>query len=219
MEIKKNAKAGDAVVFLARVGGRVKPFAEKQAIFVAADPSLKSCELMSTEDYCTMPWDYCCTSREDLRMGTATIRILGADGRPVATSAQGAGGLEPLKFIVVEGTVSDRNDEGLFVWMPIASMAGGKPTYEEPQGKHLISSPGSESPRRWRALLIRFALGVIDQTADGLAGVRNRVLGGHRLEVLDLIGLEFDFDRVSVLRHRVVLLARYGPTVHQSRST
>ena len=133
VEIKKNAKAGDAVVFLARVGGRVKPFAEKQAIFVAADPSLKSCELMSTEDYCTMPWDYCCTSREDLRMGTATIRILGADGRPVATSAQGAGGLEPLKFIVVEGTVSDRNDEGLFVVDADRIWVGGKPTYEEPR--------------------------------------------------------------------------------------
>ncbi|MEE2719567.1 MAG: hypothetical protein VX727_07270 [Planctomycetota bacterium] len=133
VEIKKNAKTGDAVVFLARVGGRVKPFAEKQAIFVAADPSLKSCELMSTEDYCTMPWDYCCTSREDLRMGTATIRILGADGRPVATSAQGAGGLEPLKFIVVEGTVSDRNDEGLFVVDADRIWVGGKPTYEEPR--------------------------------------------------------------------------------------
>jgi len=133
VEIKKNAKAGDAVVFLARVGGRVKPFAEKQAIFVAADPSLKSCELMSTEDYCTMPWDYCCTSREDLRMGTATIRILGADGRPVATSAQGAGGLEPLKFIVVEGIVSDRNDEGLFVVDADRIWVGGKPTYEEPR--------------------------------------------------------------------------------------
>ena len=133
VEIKKNAKAGDAVVFLARVGGRVKPFAEKQAIFVAADPSLKSCELMSTEDYCTMPWDYCCTSREDLRMGTATIRILGADGRPLATSAQGAGGLEPLKFIVVEGTVSDRNDEGLFVVDADRIWVGGKPTYEEPR--------------------------------------------------------------------------------------
>ena len=133
VEIKKNAKAGDAVVFLARVGGRVKPFAEKQAIFVAADPSLKSCKLMSTEDYCTMPWDYCCTSREDLRMGTATIRILGADGRPLATSAQGAGGLEPLKFIVVEGTVSDRNDEGLFVVDADRIWVGGKPTYEEPR--------------------------------------------------------------------------------------
>ena len=133
VEIKKSAKAGDTVVFLARVGGRVKPFAEKQAIFVAADPSLKSCELMSTEDYCTMPWDYCCTSREDLKRGTATIRILGDDGRPVATSAQGAGGLEPLKFIVVAGTVSDRNDEGLFVVDADRIWVGGKPTYEEPR--------------------------------------------------------------------------------------
>ncbi len=66
-------------------------------------------------------------------MGTATIRILGADGRPFATSAQGAGGLEPLKFIVVQGTVSDRNDEGLFVVDAERIWVGGKPTYEEPR--------------------------------------------------------------------------------------
>ncbi len=36
--IKKDAKIGDQVTFLARVGGRARPFVEKQAIFIAADP-------------------------------------------------------------------------------------------------------------------------------------------------------------------------------------
>ena len=133
LEIKKTAKAGDTVIFLARVGGRVKPFTEKQAIFVAADPSLLSCELMSDDDHCSMPWDYCCESREAMRTGMATIRILGSDGRPIGTTAEGSGGLEAAKFIVVEGTVSDLNDEGLFIVDADRIWVGGKPTYEEPR--------------------------------------------------------------------------------------
>lgn len=133
VEIKKTAKTGDTVVFLARVGGRVKPFTENQAIFVAADPSLLSCELMSDDDHCSMPWDYCCESRDALRNGMATIRILGSDGRPIGASAEGSGGLEAAKFIVVQGTVSDRNDEGLFIVDADRIWVGGKPTFEEPR--------------------------------------------------------------------------------------
>jgi len=132
-EVKKTAKVGDQVTFLARIGGRSKPFVEKKAIFVAADPSLKSCELLSEDDHCPIPWDYCCENQALLRNGMATIRILGEDGRPLGVNAKGAGGLQAAKFIIVQSTVSDRNDDGLFVVDASKIWVGDKPTYEEPR--------------------------------------------------------------------------------------
>ena len=132
VKIKKHAKVGDQVTFLARVGGRRKPFVEKQAIFIAADPSLKSCELLAGDDRCLTQWDYCCENAELLRNGMATIRILGENGHPLGITAKDAGGLQPAKFIVVHGTVSDHNDEGLFIVDASRIWVGGKPTYEEP---------------------------------------------------------------------------------------
>lgn len=133
LEIKKTAVVGDTVVFLARVGGRAKPFSENQAIFITTDPSLLSCELMSDDDHCSVPWDYCCESRDAMKTGMATIRILNSDGRPIAATAEGSGGLEASKFIVVEGLISDQNDEGLFIVDASRIWVGGKPTFEEPR--------------------------------------------------------------------------------------
>ena len=132
-KVKENAKVGDTVVFLARIGGRVKPFVEKQAIFVVSDPSLLSCELMGEEEHCSIPWDYCCEDGDNLRAGLATVRITGDDGRPIRTDAKGAGGLEESKFVVIEGVVNDRNDEGLFIVDASSIWVGGKPTYKEPR--------------------------------------------------------------------------------------
>lgn len=132
-KVKENAKVGDTVVFLARVGGRVKPFVDKQAVFVVSDPSLLSCELMGEDDHCSMPWDYCCEDGDNLRSGLATVRITGDDGRPIRTDAKGAGGLEESKFVVIEGVVNDRNDEGLFIVDASSIWVGGKPTYKEPR--------------------------------------------------------------------------------------
>jgi len=132
IEAKKNAKVGESVTFLVRIGGRVKPFMTNQAIFVVADPSLKSCELMADDDHCSVPWDYCCEDGDMLRNGMATICIRDGNGRPIKVNAEGAGGLEAAKFVVIEGVVNDLNDEGLFVVDASTIWVGGKPTYKEP---------------------------------------------------------------------------------------
>ena len=54
------------------------------------------------------------------------------EGRPIKTTAKGAGGLESLKVIVVDGKVRDRNDEGLFIVDAETIWVGGKPSMEEP---------------------------------------------------------------------------------------
>tara|TARA_Y100000589_G_scaffold312203_3_gene332338 strand:+ start:522 stop:1115 length:594 start_codon:yes stop_codon:yes gene_type:complete len=127
IEVKKNAKTGDDVVFLARVGGKIKTFTDSHAIFVAADPSLISCELMGEEDHCTIPEDYCCEDPQKMKAGLATIQFVDDQGRPLKTTAMGAGGLEPLKYVVIDGTIRDMNDEGLFIVDAKSIWVGGKP--------------------------------------------------------------------------------------------
>jgi hypothetical protein len=133
IQIKPTASVGDSVTFLARVGGRVEPFVDGIAIFTVADPSLLSCELMGEEDHCPLPWDYCCEDSNGITAGSATIRLAGNSGDPIAANAEGAGGLEPLKFVVVEGVVNERNDDGLFVIDATRIWVGGKPMRGEPR--------------------------------------------------------------------------------------
>ena len=126
-EVKKTAKKGDTVRFLGRVGGKVNTFVEGNAIFVATDPALVSCELKGEEDHCAVPWDYCCEDADDLRAAMATVRLIDASGRPIRSTAKGMGGLEESCFILVEGRVQDRNDDGLFVVDASSVWVGGKP--------------------------------------------------------------------------------------------
>ena len=132
LKVKESAKVGDDVVFLARVGGRAEPFAENFALFVVADPSLVSCELMGEEDHCPIPYDYCCEDPDTLTKGIATIQVVDEKGTPLRTGLQGAGGLEGSKFLVVDGVVSEKNDAGLFTVDARTIWVGGKPDRKNP---------------------------------------------------------------------------------------
>jgi hypothetical protein len=133
-EAKTNARKGEQVRFLARVGGKRVSFVDGNAVFVAADPSLVSCELMGEEDHCAVPWDYCCEDGDALRRGMATVQIVDANGRPLRQSAKGMGGLEESKFVLVEGIVHDRNDDGVFIVNASSIWVGGKPTRADHMG-------------------------------------------------------------------------------------
>jgi hypothetical protein len=111
--VKKTAQAGETVRFVARVGGRAACFVPGSAVFVVADPILEDC--IQKGDGCPKPWDYCCEPKERLRANTATVRLVDADGNPLAGSAEGLGGLEPLRTIEVVGVVRETGPEGLFV--------------------------------------------------------------------------------------------------------
>ena len=132
LEVKNSAKVGDNVSFLARVGGRAKPFADGFAMFVVADPSLVSCELKGEVDHCPVPYDYCCEAPEKIKAGLATIQMNDEQGVPFRTTAEGQGGLEASKFLMVEGTVLAKNDDGLFTVVADQIWVGGKPNRQNP---------------------------------------------------------------------------------------
>ena len=130
VEVKMNAKAGDEVTFLARIGGRKHgSFVPTLAMMIVADPNLLSCELMAEDDHCVTPEDYCCEDPMALTQGLGTIRFMKNQIETYPFSVEGLGGMEVLKYVVVEGKVHDINENGLFIVDAETVWVGGAPAY------------------------------------------------------------------------------------------
>jgi len=135
IEVKKAAKKGDEVTFLARIGGRKNAsFVSSLAMMIVADPSLLSCELMGEEEHCATPEDYCCEDPKLYSQGLGTVRFMNISGDVYPHSVEGYHGLEVLKYVVVDGTVVDINDNGLFIVDAKKVWVGGKPSYGNERG-------------------------------------------------------------------------------------
>jgi hypothetical protein len=107
--VKKDAKDGDEVIVIGRIGGSPKPFTGRAA-FTIVDASLKSCN-ENAEDDCPTPWDYCCVGKDDLTKATALIKLVGDDGQTLADDARAMLGLTELQTVVVRGKAK-RDDAG-----------------------------------------------------------------------------------------------------------
>ncbi|MCG3135631.1 MAG: hypothetical protein HMLKMBBP_03352 [Planctomycetes bacterium] len=120
-DVKLSAKEGEDVVLRGRIGMGQNPFVSGAAVMTIVDPKLVPCSEMSMDDGCLTPWDYCCTAKEEQTACTATVQILGADGKPLAGTLQGP--FQPLWTVVVKGKVAGRpspailvvNAEGIYV--------------------------------------------------------------------------------------------------------
>jgi len=102
--------SGDLVV-RGRIGGRRDPFVTGSAVFLLVDKALPTC----TErhgDGCRTPWDYCCEPPEEVRAASATVQVVGSDGKPLKVELRGQNGLEPGSEVVVVGqpTQADGGD-------------------------------------------------------------------------------------------------------------
>ena len=108
-ETKKSAAVGQEVVLFGRIGGGKVPFVEGRAMFMLADRSIPSC-VEKHGPGCATPWDYCCEPKETVLAGTATVQLVGADGRPLKVGLEGVRGLKPLAEVVVTGKVSSAGE-------------------------------------------------------------------------------------------------------------
>jgi hypothetical protein len=99
VELKGSAKDGDEVVMRGIVGGSEDPVAANQAIVTLVDTGVTTCDKMEG-DTCKTPWDACC--EKDLPAKTATVQVVGPDGKPLKGSLAAAG-VKPLKQLVVAG--------------------------------------------------------------------------------------------------------------------
>ncbi len=109
-DARKEAKDGDEVVVVGRIGGNEKPWVDGRATFWIVDSSLNSCK--ETEgDNCPTPWDYCCTPKEDLLKVMATVKVVDEQGQTVQTDARELFGVKELQTVVVRGRAK-RDEQG-----------------------------------------------------------------------------------------------------------
>jgi hypothetical protein len=102
--VKKTAKDGDAVVVRGKIGGSEQPIAKNRALMTILDASLKTCDTIPG-DKCPTPWDACCESSEARAANSATVQVVGTNGKPLTGTLENAGGIKPLKNVIVAGIV------------------------------------------------------------------------------------------------------------------
>ncbi len=112
--VKTDVKAQGNIVVSGRIGGRAKPFVDGAAVFLLADLGMKPCNELHG-DRCKTPWDYCCEPRDSLTAKTATIQVIGSDGKPLRLGLEGRHGLHPLAKLTIAGEIVPRDDVGTLV--------------------------------------------------------------------------------------------------------
>lgn len=97
------------VVLVGRIGGSTKPFIDGLAAFTIVDSKVPHC---APEEGCPTPWDYCCEQHQ-MKDNIATVKIVDAQGKPVAQDARQLLGVKELSLVVVSGT-AQRDADGNF---------------------------------------------------------------------------------------------------------
>ena len=105
-ELLDQAKDGDEVVVIGRIGGEKNPWVEGLAMFNIVDNSLVPCNEIPG-DKCPFPWDYCCAT--DLATSRTTVEVVDTNGKTVQEDARRLLRVTELQTVVVKGTA--RRDE------------------------------------------------------------------------------------------------------------
>ncbi|MFC7337536.1 hypothetical protein ACFQY0_10140 [Haloferula chungangensis] len=106
---RTTVQPGDVIVLKGQVMGALEPFVDGRAAFILGDrEKLTPCN-EHPDDPCETPWDNCCDTKEDFRDGTATIQVVGPDGRILKEGIEGVEGLEKLTKILVKGKVAEQS--------------------------------------------------------------------------------------------------------------
>lgn len=108
LEILEQAKDGDAIVIVGRIGGSIRPFTG-QAAFEIVDSQFKPCDEKEGDEDCKTPWDYCC--EPDLNKKKVLVKLVDEQGQTLAFDAEQGLDLKPLQTVVIQGTM--RRTEGV----------------------------------------------------------------------------------------------------------
>jgi hypothetical protein len=106
-KLREEAKDGDAVVIVGRVGGSREPCVKGRVAFTIVDMAQKSCD-ENGED-CQTPWDYCHLSTSEIAAVSAMIKIVDEQGKTVPHDVKEFLGIQPLQTVVVQGKVKRDN--------------------------------------------------------------------------------------------------------------
>jgi hypothetical protein len=112
---RESAKPGDAITVTGRIMGGKSPFVEGRSAFILGDPSLLTPCNEHPDDACPTPWDNCCDSKENKKIGTATIQVVDAEGRVLKEPIEGVEGIQKLSRLTISGTVAAGSTPELLV--------------------------------------------------------------------------------------------------------
>ena len=112
--VKKTAKDGDAIVIRGKIGGGEEPMAKNRAMMTILDPSVQTCDKVPG-DSCKTPWDACCEPSEKIAANSATVQVVGADGKPLAGTLAGVANLKPLSTVTISGTARRPADSDVLI--------------------------------------------------------------------------------------------------------
>ncbi len=110
-EVKQQAKDGDEVVVVGRIGGSDKPFTGR-ASFTIVDVSFKPCP---DGEGCPTPWDFCCEAPDDLAKGTIFVKFVDSAGKTLANDAKALLGVKELSTIVIRGQAKRDDDKSISI--------------------------------------------------------------------------------------------------------
>ena len=102
IKVRKDAKNGDEVVVVGRIGGRANPWVKGAAAFSIVDEAVKSCDQIPG-DNCPTPWDYCC--EVGLPQKTMFVTFVDEAGKVVRKDARQLLKVKELQTVVVKGKV------------------------------------------------------------------------------------------------------------------
>ena len=106
-ELLSEAKDGDEVVVIGRVGGEIGPWVEGLAMFNIVDNSLVPCNEIPGDE-CPFPWDYCCDP--NVAASRTLVEVVDKNGETVAEDARRLLSVTELQTVVVKGTARRDTD-------------------------------------------------------------------------------------------------------------
>jgi uncharacterized lipoprotein YajG len=113
--VRSSVKPGDEVTLSGKIMGNKSPFVAGRAVFILGDPAVLTPCNAKPGDGCETPWDTCCDSPEDKKRATASIQIVGADGRVLKEAIEGVNGIDKLAAITVSGKVAEGSSADLLI--------------------------------------------------------------------------------------------------------
>jgi hypothetical protein len=105
VDFKEQAKAGETVSVIGRVGGGIKPWIEGRAAFLLVDTGAP---LPDPDHKCGPECTHCA---QELASATTVVKFVDEEGKTIAIDSRQLLGLKEEETVVVNG-VAKRDDEG-----------------------------------------------------------------------------------------------------------
>jgi len=107
LALRKEAKDGDEVILVGRIGGSKRPLVEGKAAFTVVDLSLKACD---EDPNC---FDFACQPKEVVAAASAFVKLLGTDAEVLRVDTRALlGNSSPEGRVVVVRGVAQRDAAG-----------------------------------------------------------------------------------------------------------